>query len=176
MKRELKIWEKDLDWVYTEAFYTDKEYIRCIADIFKNPVFQSMEKFTQHGSTSCRSHCIQVSYLSYNLAKMFGLDYVACARAGLLHDLFLYDWHQHKALTGDRFHGLTHPKTALLNAKDHFELNPKEADIILRHMWPLTVIPPKSVEGFIVSYADKYCSVAEVFLRLRQRINGSSAA
>jgi uncharacterized protein len=176
MKRELKIWEKDLDWVYTEAFYTDKEYIRCIADIFKNPVFQSMEKFTQHGSTSCRSHCIQVSYFSYNLAKMLGLDYVACARAGLLHDLFLYDWHQHRALTGDRFHGLTHPKTALLNARDHFELNPKEADIILRHMWPLTVIPPKSVEGFIVSYADKYCSVAEVFLRLRQRISGSSAA
>jgi uncharacterized protein len=88
----------------------------------------------------------------------------------------LYDWHQHKALTGDPFHGLTHPKTALLNARDHFELNEKEADIILRHMWPLTVIPPKSVEGFIVSYADKYCSVAEVFLRLRQRIRGTSAA
>ena len=99
-----------------------------------------------------------------------GADYVACARAGLLHDLFLYDWHQHAMLTGEHFHGFTHPKTALLNAQEHFELSPLEADIILKHMWPLTIIPPKSVEGFIVSFADKYCSIAEVFLRLSQRI------
>lgn len=176
MKRELKIWEKDLEWIYTEAFYTDKDYIRCIADIFMNPVFQSMENYTQHGNTTCRSHCIQVSYFSYNLAKKLGVDYVACARAGLLHDLFLYDWHQHAMLTGEHFHGFTHPRTALLNAQEHFELSALEEDIILRHMWPLTIIPPKSVEGFIVSFADKYCSIAEVFLRLSQRIRGAFSA
>lgn len=176
MKRELSVWKKEMEWGYTEDFYTDKDYIRCIADIFMSPVFQSMENYVQHGETTCRSHCIQVSYFSYNLARWLGVDYVACARAGLLHDLFLYDWHCHAKLTGEHFHGFTHPRTALMNAQQHFELSALEKDIILRHMWPLTVIPPKSAEGFIVSFADKYCSIAEVFLRFGQRIRSALCA
>lgn len=162
MKYELGVWKRDLDWNFSESFYTDREYIRCIIDIFENPVFQSMEKYIQHGETSCRAHCIQVSYFSYNLARFIGADYVACARAGLLHDLFLYDWHEHAALTGERFHGFTHPRRALINARENFLLTDMEADIILKHMWPLTIIPPRFLESYIVSFADKYCSIAEV--------------
>ncbi len=167
MKYELKAWRSELRWTYSESFYTDREYIACVADIFMNPVFQSMENYIQHGETTCRSHCIQVSYFSYNMAKALGADCVACARAGLLHDLFLYDWHEHAYLTGEHFHGFTHPRRALVNAQDNFFLTEMEEDIILKHMWPLTIVPPKYAEGFIVSFADKYCSVAEVFLRIR---------
>ena len=166
MKHELDVWKGDIEWNISADFYTDSEYISYVADIFMHPVFQSMEKYTQHGETTCRSHCIQVSYFSYNLAKYIGVDFQACARAGLLHDLFLYDWHDHAYLTGEHFHGYTHPKRALMNAQENFVLTDMEKDIILKHMWPLTVVPPKTAEGFIVSFADKYCSVAEVFLRI----------
>ena len=167
MKYELKNWKQEQEWKDSEGFYTDVEYIKCVEDIFLSPTFQSMEKYIQHGETTCRSHCIQVSYFSYNLAKVIGADYMACARAGLLHDLFLYDWHVYAYLTGEHFHGLTHPKRALINARENFVLTEMEEDIILKHMWPLTIIPPKHIEGFIVSFADKYCSIAEFFLCIR---------
>lgn len=82
-------------------------------------------------------------------------------RGGLLHDLFLYDWHDHFKETGSRFHGFTHPKSAFKNADQFFHLNKVEKDIILKHMWPLTIIPPKYKESVVVCMMDKYCSTME---------------
>ncbi|MGD9560097.1 MAG: HD family phosphohydrolase, partial [Oscillospiraceae bacterium] len=90
-----------------------------------------------------------------------GLDYRAAARAGLLHDLFLYDWHQHPSVTGARFHGFSHPAEALKNAEKAFALNDMEKEIILKHMWPLTLNPPRYKEAFVVLYHDKVCSFRE---------------
>ncbi|MDO4295968.1 MAG: HD family phosphohydrolase [bacterium] len=136
--------------------------MELVGDILEHPVFLSMEEYIQHGHTTCRAHCIQVSYMAYKLSLRFGLDAKSTARAGLLHDLFLYDWHTHAKETGEHFHGLTHPRTALRNAREHFVLNAIEEDCILRHMWPLTPIPPKYWEGMMIVYADKVCGAAEV--------------
>ena len=40
-------------------------------------------------------------------------------------------------------------------------------DIIKKHMWPLTIIPPACREAWIVTAADKYCSLLET-LKLRR--------
>ena len=85
--------------------------------------------------------------------------------AGLLHDMFLYDWHTHGKETGNRFHGLTHPKVALENAEKEFHLNDVERDIILKHMWPLTPVPPLYRESYVVLYHDKICSTRETLGR-----------
>ncbi len=151
-----------------EAF-ADKQYLRCVADIMQHPKFQQMGSYLQHGTTTTLEHCIGVSHLSYKIARSYGLDAKACARGALLHDLFLYDWHTVVKNTGNRLHGLTHPKTALLNAERYFVLTPKEKDIILKHMWPITIIPPKSGEGYIVMYVDKYCGFVETWKRLKKR-------
>ena len=37
-----------------------------------------------------------------------------------------------------------------------------KTEIIRRHMWPLTLIPPRHLPALIVSLADKYCTVREV--------------
>ncbi len=143
----------------------DAQYIALVQDILENKAFQSMREFIQHGVTSCLAHCISVSYLSYHTCKKLGLDAKSAARGGLVHDMFLYDWHLHSKKTGDYFHGLTHPKVALENAQREFELNDIESDIILKHMWPLTPVPPKYKEGFVVLYHDKICSVRETLRR-----------
>ena len=169
MREQLKEWMEDSQWIIEEDYIIDKEYYECVKDIFQNKAFQSMNQFIQHGNTSTRAHCIQVSYLAYHIAKEKGLDYVSTARAGLLHDLFLYDWHTHAKETGNRFHGFTHPKTALKNSEKEFNLNDIERNGIVRHMWPLTPIPPKYKEAFLVSYADKYCTLAEVFTQWKER-------
>ena len=139
----------------------DQEYMECVRDILEHPVFQSMDQYIQHGTTTCKAHCIQVSYLGYKLCKRFGGNWRSAARAGLLHDLFLYDWHTHAKETGQYFHGFTHPKAALVNADRYFRLTGEERMIILRHMWPLTLVPPTSKAGYAVTCAGKYCSTVE---------------
>ena len=95
-------------------YISDPEYMECVSDILDHPVFQSMDQYIQHGTTTCKCHCIQVSYLAYTWCKRFGGNWRSAARAGLLHDLFLYDWHTHARETGDHFHGFTHPRTAMV--------------------------------------------------------------
>lgn len=144
---------------------TDEEYLECVKDILRNESFLSMQNFIQHGTTTCLEHCLNVSYCSYVFCKKHNLNYRAAARAGLLHDLFLYDWHFHAKLTGNRFHGLTHPRRALENAGKEFKLNDIEANSILRHMFPLTPHPPRYREGLVIMWYDKVCGLKEVFRR-----------
>ena len=142
----------------------DREYLDCVQDILDNKVFQSMDQFIQHGHTTCKAHCIQVSYIAFEICRRRGWDSRSAARAGLLHDLFLYDWHT----KGNHIHGFTHPRVAMNNARKYFDLTPQEQNIILRHMWPLTPIPPRSKEGLVIVYADKFCSLYEVYGRMKR--------
>lgn len=84
--------------------------------------------------------------------------------------IVLYDWHTHAKETGQYFHGFTHPKAALVNADRYFRLTGEERMIILRHMWPLTLVPPTSKAGYAVTCADKYCSTVETTARFKHWI------
>lgn len=137
------------------------EFYSYIKDIVHHPAVLEMKKYPHHGVTTCYQHCLNVSYYNYRICKYMGWDAKAAARAGMLHDLFLYDWHEHAAKTGDHFHGMTHPKKSLENAKKYFRLSEKECDIILRHMFPVTPIPPKYKEGYVICITDKYCGSCE---------------
>ncbi|MEG0109958.1 MAG: HD domain-containing protein [Oscillospiraceae bacterium] len=139
----------------------DSEYIDVVRDILENEKFCSMKNFIQHGETTCLTHSINVSYLSYMFCKAHNLNANAAARGGLLHDLFLYNWHNYHRKKGERLHGFEHPRKALENAECLFPLTDIERNIILRHMWPLTITPPKYKEALCVVYYDKYCSVME---------------
>lgn len=141
----------------------DDEYLAQVRDILEHPTVRSMEQYIQHGDTTCLRHSINVSYLSYLYCKQHGWNARAAARGGLLHDLFLYDWHLHAKQTGEHFHGYTHPRRALENATRLFSLTDREKEIILRHMWPLTVVPPHCREAYAVLMFDKYCSMMETF-------------
>lgn len=134
-------------------------YDSCVSDLIDSPGVLSMSEFTQHGNVSCLEHCKHVSYYSYVLCRLLGLDYRSAARGGLLHDYFLYDWHYNAP---SRWHGFEHPYIALENAKRDFELTETECDIIKKHMWPLTLSLPGCWETFIVSCVDKICTVSEV--------------
>ncbi|MEG2054152.1 MAG: HD family phosphohydrolase, partial [Oscillospiraceae bacterium] len=101
---------------FSEFLPKDEVYLSCISDLLENKYVVKMNSFIQHGHTTCLMHCVSVSYRSYCCARAFGLDYKSAARAGLLHDLFLYDWHK---LQKNSWHGFTHPAIALKNANEH---------------------------------------------------------
>lgn len=141
------------------------EYNKLVSDLLEDQIVLEMMDYIQHGSTTCYQHCVNVSYYSYKIAKKFNLDTRSIARAALLHDLFLYDWHKEKPVKQlFKKHGFTHPQTALNNATKYFNLNAKEKDIILKHMWPLTLKLPKYKESYIVMLVDKYCCLLESLL------------
>lgn len=144
----------------------NKEFYESIRDIAEHPVVLRMKLYPHHGSTNCYQHCLHVAYYNYQWCRFFKLDARAAARAGMLHDLFLYDWHTHAKKTGDHFHGPTHPAVALKNAEKFFELSKKEKDIISSHMWPVTLFAiPHSKEAWITTLTDKYCGGCETTRR-----------
>ena len=90
----------------------------------------------------------------------YRVDLHSLIRAALLHDYFLYDWHAHDG-GRHRMHGFTHGGTAMRNAVRDFHLNRVERDSIENHMFPLTPIPPRYLEGYLVTVADKISATRE---------------
>ena len=137
-----------------------------LEEVMKKKKFLKMNRYIQHGNTSCLLHSIAVSYYSYRLAKFLRLNIHEneLIRGALLHDYFLYDWHaKYKPTRNVGLHGRIHPKIALFNARKDYDINELEADIIARHMFPLTFTPPKYKESIIVCLVDKVLSTYEVF-------------
>lgn len=147
------------------------EFFKIINDITSNKTVQEMKKYRQHCDTSCYKHCIRVAYYSYWIAKKLRLDYISTARAAMLHDLFLYDWrNNHREVKLDVLHAFVHPKIALKNANKIFYLNKKEQDIILKHMWPVTLAFPKYTESYIVTFMDKYSACKESYTYFQSQL------
>ena len=144
-----------------------EHFVQSIQDLLHTPVVQSMDNYIQHGQVTCLEHCLSVSWHSYRVCRRLGLDPQAAARGGLLHDLYLYDWHVPGSCQG--LHGFNHPATALRNARRYFQLNRREEDIILKHMWPMTVSWPRHFESLVVCMVDKYCATIEVFNRRHKK-------
>jgi uncharacterized protein len=139
----------------------DGEYVALVSDLLEQPAVQKLANYTQHHHSNRLQHSIAVSYDSYRLAKRLNLDYQATARAGLLHDLFYYDWRTTKFDLGT--HAFIHPRVALRNAEKITSLSNKEKDIILKHMFGATVAVPRYWESLIVSLVDDYEAEQEFF-------------
>ena len=137
-----------------------------IADLDRTGRLALARAAIQHGSTTVFAHCVKVACFSLFLANKLHIpvNTHALLRGALLHDYFLYDWHEKNA--GHRFHGFTHPATALKNAQEDFMLTPVEKDNIARHMFPLCPIPPRCREAWLVCAADKYCALLETLTPL----------
>ncbi|MDF2905185.1 MAG: metal-dependent phosphohydrolase sub domain [Herbinix sp.] len=135
-----------------------------IQELLQAKKVQEMKLYLQHGNSSTLSHSLVVTYYSYRLATRLPIrfSYKSLIRGAMLHDFYLYDWHIPDK--SHRFHAFTHPRTSLINARRYFKLNSIEEDIILKHMWPLTIIKlPASRESLLVCIVDKVCSLIETF-------------
>lgn len=143
---------------------TRKEFFEMVGPIIENEKVKRMQKYIQHGHTSCYEHCIAVAYVSFVIAKKMRIrcDYNSLLRGALLHDYFLYDWHVPDKT--HKWHGFHHAAKALVNAKRDFELTKIESDIILKHMFPLNIKLPRYRESYIVCLADKICSSYETIV------------
>ncbi|HIV85543.1 MAG TPA: hypothetical protein H9900_01895 [Candidatus Monoglobus merdigallinarum] len=147
------------------------EFLDIVGDLIETPEFRKLDDCSHHYGVSRMQHCINVAYYSFVVCKKMRLDYVAAARAGLLHDLFYYDWIG--SGIGVVKHARLHSRIALKNAEKLTELSDKERDIIKNHMWLCGNIWPHHREAYIVSVADKLCAVWEAGYGVKCRVQYS---
>lgn len=141
----------------------ERELRRYAQDILCSENFDSSKYNIQHGAISVKKHSIQVARQSIKISDLLGIEHNRrdLVRGALLHDYFLYDWHHADKENPHRLRGFHHPARALKNAEREYELTDRQREIIIKHMWPLTIIPPMCREAWLVTAADKYCSLLE---------------
>lgn len=130
----------------------------------KSGRYNETKRYIQHGSVTVYTHCLNVAHMSVKIASWLPMhiNMDALVTGALLHDYFLYDWHDGE---GRGLHGFTHPDCAYKNAEKDYTLSPCVKNIIVRHMFPLTPIPPTCIEAWIVCIADKICALEETLTK-----------
>lgn len=146
-------------------YKNDMEFNGLIEEIIGNEVYQRL-KYYRHHQNDIYEHSLSVAYLSYRtgvyLNKYIKINISDLTRGALLHDFFLYDWRTQRPASG-KLHAFEHPKEAYLNSEIYFSpISKIEKDIILKHMWPLNIIPPRYIETLIVVGVDKYIASLEL--------------
>lgn len=140
-------------------------------DIIASAGMQAEKGFLQHGGVSTYEHSVSVTKMCLRLSRGLHIstDVRSLIRGALLHDYFLYDWHEPH---GGDLHAFSHAGKALCNASRDFTLNEIERDMIRCHMFPLTVKPPRYRESAILCVADKICALRETCSGLGRRLTG----
>ena len=139
-----------------------QEFYDLVSDILCSDEFRQMKSHRHHVKSNTRDHSIKVAFLCYLYHKKFSpnIDRRELVRGALLHDYYLYDWHDRSP--GTRRHAIAHPRRALNNAlKKYPDLTKTQQDMILHHMFPLSPIPPLTREGWVLWIYDKVAAISD---------------
>ncbi len=140
----------------------DDEFLSYINEIINSEEFQKRKSFEHHENESVYEHSMKVAYSSYLFAKKHNLNKRDISIGGILHDFYYKPWKDNtEKKSFFKKHGFVHAKEARDNSYKYFPelMNERVENIILRHMFPLNIKPPKYKEAWIVSLMDKKCSL-----------------
>lgn len=154
-----------------KKYYDDKEYLSIVDNILNNNEFKKMGTIGHH-NTNRMNHLIKVSFRSYKIAKYFDLDYKEAAVGGILHDFYSLEIKDcDKIKEKITLFSTGHPNIALDNANKYFDINEKEENIIVSHMFPISKKMPKYTESWIVSVVDKFYSIGEFSKKIAGKLS-----
>lgn len=156
---------------HTDELPKLEDLLNFYEELRTNPTFFRMAGIKQHRNSNTYRHVCMVTEASlvYAYKRKLNIDYYSLIRGAYLHDLFLYDWRKESRKTKLK-HLFKHPQIAYQNACKYFQLTETEKDIILHHMFPVTLIPPRTKEGWIVSKKDKQVTFKEVWMKKRKKL------
>ena len=146
-----------------------REFVKLAREVLRSGRYREMKKYYSHSDVTVYTHCVKVAYAAYSYAVKHNVkcDLKALVRGALLHDYYLYDWHDPNK--GFRWHGFKHHRFALRNAEQDYPLSRRERKIIYSHMFPLTFwCVPTCREAWIVSIADKIVATEETLRKYKK--------
>lgn len=148
-----------------------------IKDIKNKPYFQETKNYKHHGgNNTIYKHSIKTAYCVFIFCLLFHINpniTKSAVIAALLHDFFGYNWadpyekqaqlwKKEKGLNKiKKMHAFNHGYEAIINSEKYINLNDHQKDAILKHMFPLYPIPPKHIEGWLITIADKIIATQE---------------
>lgn len=138
-------------------------------DILGSNEFARAFSQAHHKRNTVASHSIEVAVVSLVLARALSklnikTDTDDIVKGSLAHDLGMLGRVHKYSCNKECYKG--HPEESVLITEgilSERDFSPKARDIIRHHMWPVTNVRPTSIEGTIVSIADKYASVKDFF-------------
>ena len=144
------------------------EKTKAFQEITESKKYKRTKELRQHGNVTVFEHSLSVAETSLKISKMLHIkvDEESMVKVALLHDYFLYDWHDKDH---PKMHGFRHASFAADNAMRDFGLTEKEYKAIRSHMFPLNLRIPTSREAFILTLADKYCAASETIRTHKNR-------
>jgi len=145
-----------------------RPFYAIVREVVPRARYREMKQYISHSDITVYQHCLKVAHTAYTLAMKWQIpcDVRALVRGALLHDYYLYDWHDPNK--GFRWHGFKHHRFALANAERDFFLTKRERNIIRAHMFPLTFWTlPRCREAWLVTLADKIVASEETAKKYR---------
>ena len=129
-----------------------------------------MKEIPMHRGSSCYYHSFRVAKIAVHRAiKLGGYRLKSLLIASILHDYYLYDWRTNKELA--KHHGVDHPQIAIENAKRDFNISKSVEDIMLSHMWPLTIKnAPKTKEAWLLNHVDNVVATREFLVSKNHKV------
>ena len=139
------------------------------AEILSSPLLAREKEAIQHGAVTVYEHSVSVANACARVAHALPLRLKVrpLVRAALLHDYFLYDWHDRT--TSKPHHATRHGSYARANAERDFGITEHEGDIIQSHMFPLEGFPATR-EAWVLTLVDKGISLKETLAGLRGKL------
>lgn len=150
--------------------YSNEEFLYIIEHIMNNDEFMKLSTIRHHGITRL-DHSLRVAYYSYLISKFLRLEYIQVTEAALLHDFFTDEVKDKNMI----LRLIMHPTVALENSKKYYRLSPMQEDIIKTHMFPVTFIPPKYLESWIVDIIDDIASIYERVVSTKKEISTATS-
>ena len=133
------------------------EFESIANEIINSDKYQSLKDENHHG-LSRYEHSLRVAKNTYRISKRLNLDYMSATRGALLHDYFTDE--DYRNTKGFKKYSM-HPVIALNNAIREYDLNEKEENIIVSHMYPMGKTKPNCKESWLVTGVDKFVAIYE---------------
>ncbi|MBP3894667.1 MAG: HDIG domain-containing protein [Atopobiaceae bacterium] len=144
-----------------------KEIMEIGGDIISSDRFRKARKVPHHSkSGNIARHCLETAGYALLLARWLGqrgitVSEVDVVRASLLHDIGMTE--DFVFLSSSHKKARLHPSEGARIAAEEYGANEVQVKAIQHHMWPVCCyVPPNSVVGWVLTVADKCCSVHEV--------------
>ena len=144
-----------------------KQVLELGGDIIASERFAKARSVPHHSKEgNIADHSIETAGYALQLARWVNrhggsVSERDAVRTSLLHDIGMTE--DDVFLSPSSVKAKTHPVEGARIAQEEFGVTEAQADAILYHMWPFcSFVPPHSALGFVVTMADKCCSLNEV--------------